>query len=246
MESKLRRLIKFHRAPERADQYSIESIRDGEGLRIFLNKGKSSWVDMLILPAELLEQLSLETLWDLHPETRGKVKIMGKEHLTPRYQQTYGHGYTFTGMYHPPLPTPEEIKPFLDWSNSLGYTQQPLNEILVNWYEDGKHYIGAHSDDERELMRELDGGTIVVSITLQETSDSFRTNRTFRLKPKIPFSSPKSLKSVLSKERIDIDMPHGLCLVMGGKCQRTHKHQVPKTTKSTGRRINITCRCFKI
>jgi alkylated DNA repair dioxygenase AlkB len=44
-------------------------------------------------------------------------------------------------------------------------------------------------------------------------------------------------------------MPHGTVVVMGGTCQKTHKHAVPKVTgkKAEGMkpRINITFRIFR-
>jgi alkylated DNA repair dioxygenase AlkB len=50
------------------------------------------------------------------------------------------------------------------------------------------------------------------------------------------------------KDRLDITAEHGIIMIMGGQCQNTHKHQVPKISdkkaKEYGRRINITFRMF--
>jgi len=38
---------------------------------------------------------------------------------------------------------------------------------------------------------------------------------------------------------IRYDLGHGDLLVMGGSCQRTWEHAVPKTTRATGPRISV-------
>ena len=118
-----------------------------------------SWLDVTC---------DFQALWDIHPEAQGQVMIpqgeaasrmYGRLITTPRWQQTYGRGsrrgkplrgYHFTGMTHPALPLPEILQPYLDWVNGLGYGT--FNEVLVNWYANGHHYIGSHSDDERQLV----------------------------------------------------------------------------------------------
>jgi alkylated DNA repair dioxygenase AlkB len=233
---------------ERKDSISSESILDGQGLRLFLTGEKSSWVDLFFVKEFVKKgmfpgSIDFEALWNLHPKERGQIKIMNREVEVPRFQQTYGCDYTFSGMKHKSLPVPDEFLPFLDLANELKYTANPLNQLLANWYEDGKHYIGAHSDDERDIIKEPNGDIIVFSYTLQDSIHE--NNRLFRLKPKVGKHLTDEEKRILSKERIDIELVDGLLLIMGGTTQKTHKHQVPKTTKNVGRRINITCRCFK-
>jgi len=135
-------------------------------------------------------------------------------------------------MNHSAKKIPEELKCYLDIANKSTYHAEfNFNEIFVNWYQDGNHYIGPHSDDESSLYHNDKGETIVYSITLQEEPG----NRIFRLKP----------KSKGNKDRLDIPLLNGQIVVMGGLCQKTHTHQVPKTKKNVGRRINITIRAFK-
>ena len=210
--------------------------------RFDLTEDGKSWLDVFKMSKEfLLTPEEFETFWDLHPEKKGKVKIMGKEYETPRWQQSYLKKYWFSGMTHDPLPLPKEFKAYLGLANSSGYEVCPgkravFNEVLVNWYEDGTMGIGPHSDDTGNLVLGPGGETFVWSATL---CDEWKKPRTFRIKPKTG-----------GKDRLDIAAANGLVMVMGGTCQQTHKHQVPqvkenRTYARCGKRINITCRTFK-
>lgn len=44
--------------------------------------------------------------------------------------------------------------------------------------------------------------------------------------------------------KLDLQVGDGDLIVMGGDCQKTHKHEVPKTSQLVGRRINATFRTF--
>lgn len=44
--------------------------------------------------------------------------------------------------------------------------------------------------------------------------------------------------------KLDLEVGDGDLVVMGGDCQKTHKHEVPKTNQLVGRRINATFRTF--
>lgn len=198
-----------------------------------------SWIDVYHLPKSLIpSEKEFETLWNLHPPEKGRIKIMGKEVQTPRWQQTYLKEYWFSGMIHRALPLPKEFQPFLDFANSEKHDLYPgktaiFNEVLLNWYESSM-YIGPHSDDEKELVVGPKGETLVWSLTLQPKGKP----RIFRLKPKTG-----------GKDRLDIELTHGIVVIMGGTCQRTHKHQVPKVGRAKaseyGKRINVTLRMFK-
>jgi alkylated DNA repair dioxygenase AlkB len=103
---------------------------------------------------------------------------------------------------------------------------------LLNWYQDGNHYIGYHSDDEKQLVKGPAGETLVFSI-------SFGQKRDLTLRPK------KGVEGVECK----VAMENNSVVVMGGLCQQTHKHAVLKVAgqkgKAMGRRINLTFRMFR-
>lgn len=182
----------------------------------------NSWYDEGVLPTEI--DGDFNRLWDAHPKEYGLVKIYGKVIHTPRWQQTYGRAYEFSGINHTPLETPPLFQPFWDWATTTEYG--PFNQMLVNWYQNGHHYIGAHSDDETFMKPD----TPIVSISLG-------ASRKFRIREK--------KTNMIVK---DIMMSHGMILVMGGNFQKEFKHEVPKIGgkkgEVTGRRINITFRCF--
>jgi len=202
-------------------------------VRIPLTKDETSWIDVFQLPEELLpSKEEFEELWDLHPEEHAKVMMYGKLIPVPRFQQSYGKSYSFSGVKHEALPIPPILQKFLDYANYTSYSDTysaKFNMVLVNWYRDGKDYIGPHSDDERELVTNSEGETVVFSISLGQ-------KRVFRLLPKNPQNIEK-----------EITMENGCCIVMGGTTQKTHKHSVPKMalSKASERRINITFRIFK-
>lgn len=104
--------------------------------------------------------------------------------------------------------------------------------MLLNWYQDGNHYIGYHRDDEKQLKQTAKGESFVFSI-------SFGATRDFSLKP---VDEAKGLSKKIS-------LRHGDALLMGGRCQKTHKHSILKVSgkkgANLGRRINMTFRVFK-
>jgi alkylated DNA repair dioxygenase AlkB len=206
-----------------------------------LNTGGSSWVDSFQLPDQLkLNRVEFEQLWTLHPAELGQVKLFNKPQATPRWQQAYGQPYHFSGMQHDALPVPPLVQRYMDYANSLGEyvgdeKQGSFNMALLNWYQDGAHHIGYHADDESEMRKSRDGETMVFSL-------SFGQQRPLALKPK----SSAAADNVALK----VEQPNNSALVMGGLCQRTHKHAVPKVQgakgKNMGRRINVTFRKFKV
>jgi len=186
----------------------------------------ASWLDSYTIPD--LPKNNFDTLWNLHPDDHQKVMIYGNLTPIPRFQRSYGHDYKFSGTVSKGYPLPPEFKPFVDWSNQLGYGE--FNEILVNWYLP-EHYIGSHADDEGQLVK----GSPIVTITLCEAGEL----RKFRIRDK---TTKKIVKDVLT--------PNGLVLIMGGNFQKEFKHEVVKVTganaEKAARRISITLRQFKI
>jgi alkylated DNA repair dioxygenase AlkB len=138
----------------------------------------------------------------------------------PRWQQAYGRDYHFSGTVNQALPVPEILAPFLVWVGEAIDAQ--LNGLLLNWYAAEKgHYIGAHRDSRQGLVP----GSPIVTISLGDT-------RTFRLRV------PKE------KGFIDFEASHGAVFVMPWQTNLSVKHEVPRTSSATGRRISITARAF--
>ncbi|GAI96844.1 unnamed protein product, partial [marine sediment metagenome] len=109
-----------------------------------------SWLDECNLPENLCDHESFQKIWNMHPEEQGKILMYGKLIPIPRWQRSYGKDYKFSGVVSKGYPITEELLPYLNFVNKLGYGE--FNEILLNWYENGDNYIGPHSDDESQLI----------------------------------------------------------------------------------------------
>jgi alkylated DNA repair dioxygenase AlkB len=183
------------------------------------------WVEKGQIPKELiLNKEEYDILWDSHPEKYHKIKIFNKLIDTPRWQQAYGKSYSFSGNISTAKPFTNLLNTFLDWANhneSINGRSPTLNGILVNWYQDGDHYIGWHSDDESQI----DGTSPIYTISLG-------INRTFKIRDK----STKTTK--------DYEFYNGDYFIMGGKFQKFYQHHVPKRTRCKNSRISITIRKF--
>ncbi len=84
-------------------------------------------------------------------------------------------------------------------------------------YRDGNDSVAWHGD---RVARESPRDTMVAIVSLGAT-------RPFALRPK---SGGRGLR---------LQVGHGDLLVMGGSCQRTWQHAIPKTTHALGARISI-------
>ena len=192
---------------------------------------EKSWIETGFLPEELcIDEHSpeFETLWNMRPGYRNKIKLFGKEYDMPREQQVYGVShYTYSGTT---FETIEDVPPYLSdclaWANMNIKDGDPkYNMILVNWYFTGVDNIRLQKEDEKEIIP----GTDVLTI-------SFGQSRKFKIK-----------HDTISDLKRDIPTRHNGYIVMGGDFQKEFKHSIPKTSdrKNQGRRISITFRKFK-
>ena len=174
------------------------------------------WPDFLPSPARdrLLADLDETTAW--RQET---IQMYGKSIPVPRLTAWYGDpgtSYTYSKITMDPEPwTPplSEIKTAVEVE-----TGATFNSVLLNLYRDGGDSVAWHSDDEAEL------GPVIASV-------SFGDTRTFQLR----HASRPDL-------RLDVPLTHGSLLVMRGPTQLHWQHQVPKTSRRVGPRINLTFR----
>ena len=125
-------------------------------------------------------------------------------------------------------------------------------------YADGSHYIGPHSDDETQLAP----GAPIYSVSWGATrrfrllpkkkpmsNQGRQTNAPIKTKLVAPNSDTTLETTTLGRlaadaMKLDLEVGDGDLIVMGGDCQKTHKHEVPKTRQLVGRRINATFRTF--
>lgn len=166
-----------------------------------------------------------EKIWNLKPDKKPKILMFGKLTETPRYYLNFGYNYNFSGVSNKSIEIPDLLQLYLDYCKKLEKENNNDEDceygILVNWYEDGKSYIGYHSDDENELINKSN----IYCFSLGDERD-------FCLKSK---ENGKVKKIKLSNNSL---------VVMCGTCQISHKHSIPKRVKGK-RRISITIRKFK-
>jgi len=166
----------------------------------------------------LLQELMEKIEW-----TQNKIRFYGKESLVPRLEAWYGdHGksYAYSGIQMNPKPWTKElveIKEAIEKEASV-----PFNSVLINYYRDGKDRVAWHSDDEKELGQ----NPIIGSVSLG-------AERKFKLRHK------KYKENGLKAE---IMLQHGSFLLMKGPTQHHWMHEIPRTAKPIGPRINLTFR----
>lgn len=167
-----------------------------------------------------LDQLLSEVDWQ-----QNKIKMFGKVYDEPRLTAWYGDEgirYKYSGIQLEPLPWNSiltELKLLVNKEATINF-----NSALLNYYRDGQDSMGYHQDNETELG---------VNPTI--ASLTFGAERTFQMK----HIKDKSIK------RKDIPLKSGSLLIMAGTTQHYWKHQIPKTKKPLGPRLNITFREIK-
>jgi alkylated DNA repair dioxygenase AlkB len=128
----------------------------------------------------------------------------------PRLLARYGHG---EALPHPVL---DEARSALNaqYVEELG---EPFVTAGLCLYRDGSDSVAWHGD---RIARESPRDTMVAILSLGAT-------RPFGLRPK---SGGRGFR---------VSVGHGDLLVMGGSCQRTWLHAIPKTAHCLGARISI-------
>lgn len=164
----------------------------------------------------IFEQLIEDIPWQ-----QDDIRVFGKNYPQPRLTALFGNegkSYSYSNIKMQPnawSPLLEKIKTQVEQ-----VTNTHFNIVLLNYYRNGKDSNGWHADNEKEL------GTNPVIASL-----SFGAERTFQLK----HNSDKNQKK-------NIVLDHGSLLIMQGTTQHFWKHQIPKTSKPIGGRINLTFR----
>jgi len=163
--------------------------------------------------SEHLSALLNETPW----ESRNIV-LFGREVAQPRLACWYGdRPYTYSGLTLEPRVFTPRLGLLCEIAST--YAGRSFNTVLANLYRDGRDSMGWHADDERELGCE----PVIASL-------SFGAVRRFRFRHRE------------SREVVEIALEPGSVLVMRGLTQHCWVHELPKTTKVTEPRVNLTFR----
>ena len=208
--------------------------------------------------------------WALHPANRHQLQVYGRPVLEKRWSQSWGFSYAYSGATNQARPLTEStvLPDLLKKANLLltsstirpashgkDETQQSVaqhttfsyNGCLQNWYTP-MDSIGLHADDEKSLCKEYP----ILSLSWGGT------RRFLFRKKQHPKENKGENNSITSKNNdantrdinvAELWLEDGDLLVMGGTCQETHKHEVPKLRKTkdppTTNRINWTIRAFR-
>jgi len=168
---------------------------------------------------ELFRILSDEIPWQ-----QDNITVFGKTHPQPRLTSLFGNEgkpYSYSNII---------MQPNL-WNPVLTFIKEEIENVvnenfttvLLNQYRSGKDSNGWHSDNEKELGR----NPVIASV-------SFGAERYFHLQ-----------HNLMEDQKLKILLEHGSLLLMKGSTQHFWKHQIPKTTKQIGTRINLTFRIIK-
>ncbi|MCZ8330731.1 MAG: alpha-ketoglutarate-dependent dioxygenase AlkB [Flavobacterium sp.] len=165
------------------------------------------------------EKLKTEIPWQ-----QDDITVFGKTYPQPRLTALFGNEgkpYSYSNIVMQPHA----------WNSLLLFIKNEIEEVcnenfttvLLNYYRDGKDSNGWHADDEKELGR----NPVIASV-------SFGVERSFHLQ-----------HNSIKEQKLKINLEHGSLLIMKGPTQHFWKHQIPKTAKPIGSRINLTFRIIK-
>jgi alkylated DNA repair dioxygenase AlkB len=154
-----------------------------------------------------------------------KVKIFGKEYLTPRLTAWYGDEeayYSYSGLKNIPNPWNSELLKVKEKIESISSCK--FNSVLLNWYRNGNDSMGIHADNEKELG---ENPTIA--------SLSIGADRTMVFK-----------HNENKNYNFKFNITDGSLLIMKGRLQDFWKHAIPKQLTIRNPRLNLTFRDIKI
>ncbi|MFD0798062.1 alpha-ketoglutarate-dependent dioxygenase AlkB family protein [Maribacter chungangensis] len=152
------------------------------------------------------------------------IKVFGKVYPQPRLTALYANNnkpYSYSNItMQPHLFTKEllAIKEKIERVAPCSFTT-----CLLNLYRDGKDSNGWHADNEKELGQ----NPVIASISLGAP-------RFFHLK-----------HNTVKEQKHKLLLEHGSLLLMQGETQHFWKHQIAKTMKPIGERINLTFRVIR-
>ena len=164
----------------------------------------------------LMDELIQELPW-----RQDYITMYGKTHPVPRLQLWMAENnlsYTYSGIKMEGVefhPLVEKIKRQAEEKSDAKF-----NSCLINYYRDGSDYVAWHADDEEGL------GPVIASVSLGDT-------RSFKFKH----------RNGEFKESVDLE--GGDLVVMKEPLQQHWLHQISKTKKTVGPRINLTFRSIE-
>lgn len=152
------------------------------------------------------------------------ITVFGKTYRQPRLTALYANNnlpYSYSNITMSPNIFITELLEIKQDIEQIAHHQ--FTSVLLNLYRNGNDSNGWHADNEKELGE----NPVIASL-------SFGAPRLFHFKHR---------KLIDQKHRLILE--HGSLLLMKGEMQHYWLHQVPKTKKDIGERINLTFRTIK-
>nr|WP_321224727.1 alpha-ketoglutarate-dependent dioxygenase AlkB [uncultured Psychroserpens sp.] len=149
------------------------------------------------------------------------ITLFGKTYKQPRLTALYANNsrpYRYSNITMKPTIFTQElqqIKQDIELEINHKFTS-----VLLNLYRDGNDSNGWHADNEKELGK----NPVIASL-------SFGAIRPFHFKHRH-----------IKEQRHKINLNHGSLLIMKGEMQHYWLHQIAKTKKPIGERLNLTFR----
>jgi alkylated DNA repair dioxygenase AlkB len=168
------------------------------------------------IATKLFETLRYEIAW-----RQDDIRLFGRKIAQPRLTAWHGDPercYTYSGLTMRPepwTPTLDQIRHAVE-----NASDDQFNSVLLNLYRNERDSNAWHSDDERELGSQ----PTIASVSLGAM-------RRFQFRHKTE-----------RERRLSMDLSHGDLLIMRADTQRNWQHQLPKSTRPCGERINLTFR----
>jgi alkylated DNA repair dioxygenase AlkB len=203
------------------DSFEPLHLADGGYLVLLPDFLTSTYAD------EAFATLRHELAWEQKPGLFGYPQ--------PRLIASYGNpgvSYRYSNMDYPALiwtPMLQDLRQRMEVQcGSLVSANPSFSELanvhwnycLANLYRSGADSMGWHADNEPEM------GNIIGSLSLGAT-------RRFRIRHN------------LSRQTQTFLLTHGSLLIMAGTMQQHWQHEVPKTKRPVGERINLTFRTIR-
>ena len=177
----------------------------------------------------------------MRPSKAHRGILMGRMIDFPRRCQAFGQDYAFSGQLSEAVPLAHAHPLVRRVVISMQEQSDAHKGVLLNWYDAAsKDYIGPHSDDEGALIPDAP----IFSLSWCSPGHFRRFRLTARAE-----RDQALLPTVGGIGQGVIPLRNGCLIVMGGRCQKTHKHEImpvrKKLGEDSGHRINLTLRAFK-
>jgi alkylated DNA repair dioxygenase AlkB len=149
------------------------------------------------------------------------ITLFGKTYKQPRLTSLYANNsqpYSYSNITMQPTIFTSELQQIK--SDIEQEVEHQFTSVLLNLYRNGNDSNGWHADNEKALGK----NPVIASLSFGET-------RPFHFKHRH-----------IKDERHKINLNHGSLLLMRGEMQHYWLHQIAKTKKTIGERINLTFR----